>query len=138
MADGVIFKQFEASLRAAGFERFKTALKAVGGDTTYGLRALVKEAEAIMTAAKRLTPVDTGALRASGHVVADKVKARVTLGFGNSAVGYAVIVHENIMASHKTGQAKYLELPLLNAVRGMDARLAASVRADIERVAGKK
>ena len=91
-----------------------------------------------MTAAKALTPVLTGSLRASGQVASPEVRsegARVTMGFGNSAVGYAVHVHENLQAHHPVGQAKFLEQPLNEARNGMDARLAAELRAEIERAA---
>jgi hypothetical protein len=89
--------------------------------------------EEIMTAAKLLTPVDTGALRSSGHVQDsfDGGAYTVTLGFGGVAgagglrrgrsgrrasagdqVGYAVKVHEDLYAHHPEGQAKFLEDPL--------------------------
>ena len=96
-------------------------------------RALYHEGERIMTAAKRLTPVRFGALRNSGQVVAESA-TRVVLAFGNDAVSYAVYVHENLQARHHVGQAKFLERPLLEAARGLDARLAADVRRQIERV----
>ena len=100
--------------------------------------ALYREAERIMTAAKRLTPVLTGALRASGQIATPTETARgasVTLGLGNSAIGYAVHVHENLQARHPVGQAKFLEQPLNEARQGMDARLAEAVRREIARAA---
>ena len=100
--------------------------------------ALYREAERIMTEAKGRTPVDTGALRASGQVQPPEVagsRVSVTLGFGNNSVAYAVYVHENLTARHPVGEAKYLERPLLEAVRGMDARLAADIRGEVERAA---
>ena len=39
-------------------------------------------------------------------------------------VGYALIVHENLTASHNVGRAKYLEIPFNQALRRMDKRLA--------------
>lgn len=73
-------------------------LKAVTG-------SLVEEMEKTMTAAKRLTPVDDGTLRASGHVQKPVIRGSlvtITMGFGGPAgsgphkedVGYAVRVHE--------------------------------------------
>jgi len=100
--------------------------------------ALYREGEAIMTQAKQRTPVLTGALRASGQVRPPDVSGsvvEVTLGFGNSAVGYAIYVHENLMARHPVGEAKYLERPLLEAVRGMEGRLAAAVGRELARAA---
>lgn len=40
---------------------------------------------------------------------------------------YAVPVHEILHVHHPVGQAKYLEVPLMQAVAGMDARLASDV-----------
>lgn len=44
-------------------------------------------------------------------------------------------VHENLQARHPTGQAKFLEQPLNEARRGMDARLAADVKDAVAREA---
>ena len=122
-----------------GAEAFVKTMRALGNNSPrFAAIALYREAERIMTAAKALTPVLTGALRASGQVASPEVHgdgARVTMGFGNSAVGYAIHVHENLQARHPVGQAKFLEQPLNEARSGMDARLAADVRAEIERAA---
>lgn len=113
--------------------------------------ALYRETERIMTAAKRRTPVKWGNLRASGHVLPPETRGGrivVTLGFGGPAgsgtvgdetnwehVGYAIYVHENLTARHTVGEAKYLERPLLEAVRGMETRLAADIGKELERAA---
>jgi hypothetical protein len=63
------------------------------------------------------TPVDTGALRASGHTqlpVIDGSTVTVTMGFGGPAVDYAIYVHENLEAHHPVGHAKFMERVLLN------------------------
>lgn len=104
---------------------------------------LYLEAELIMTKAKKLTPVDTGALRASGFVEPPRVfgnKVEVTLGFGGPAggktadgedvvvnVGYAVFVHENVGANFTVGQAKFLEQPYLERKKGLPMRLKAAL-----------
>ncbi len=83
------------------------------------------QCELTMTAAKKDTPVDTGALRASGHVqppIFDGNTIVIAMGFGGVAgagnlgkatneedVGYAVWVHEDLNAQHKVGKAKFLE-----------------------------
>lgn len=119
----------QAALRALG-ERAKAELAA----------ALYTEGEAIMGHSKPLVPVDTGALRSTGHVQPPKLEARtvrVTLGYGGPAgtdgvsaegagryVGYALKVHEDLAARHRTGQAKYLEQPAREASAGMAERLA--------------
>jgi hypothetical protein len=89
-------------------------------------RALYEEAQIEMTEAKRRTPVDTGALRASGLVNKPEVLDRdikVTLQFGGPSAGYAVYVHENLEAFHKRGQAKFLESTLLESAPYMAARI---------------
>src|SRR3990167_2541856 len=82
-------------------------------------------AEAVMTKAKLLTPVDTGALRSSGHVQ-DQSSAsvvRIVLGFGGPSAGYAVYVHENLHAHHPVGQAKFLETPFNESLADLERAL---------------
>lgn len=89
--------------------------------------ALSVEAEKIMRDSKELVPVDTGALRASGHVKAPEVSAggvEVEMGYGGAASAYALIQHERLDYNHPSGQAKYLEEPTLGAAVGLGARLA--------------
>ena len=88
--------------------------------------ALYQEAEIEMTEAKRRTPVLTGVLRASGHVrppVREGETVSVTLAFGGPAAPYAVYVHENLEAWHKTGQAKFLESVLLESAKHLADRV---------------
>jgi hypothetical protein len=61
--------------------------------------------------AQDLTPVDTGALRASAFTEADRQgkNPSVIVGFEEE---YAIFVHENLEAHHDNGQAKFLEQPL--------------------------
>ncbi len=109
--------------------------------------AMFEEAEKIMTRSKlEFVPVDTGNLRNSGHVVPEVTKRDVTmtLGFGGPAgigntgrsnddeVGYAIVVHEDQEALHKTGEAKYLETPFMQAIPGMAQRIAAKARRRLE------
>lgn len=79
----------------------------------------------IMAASQELVPVDTGNLRASGHVELPRQVAgevQVVLGYGGPAgsgnfggttnpedAGYALRVHEDLQAHHVVGQAKFLE-----------------------------
>lgn len=92
--------------------------------------AIVAEAEAIMADAKEhYVPVDTGALRASGHVVlpvGDELM--VTMAFGGPAASYAPIVHEDPTAHHPVGQWKYLETPALAATHGLADRIKARIQ----------
>lgn len=69
-------------------------------------------ADDVMNEAKRITPVDTGALRASGYTQTMSGPEGVEIGIGFSA-NYALYVHENLEAHHDVGQAKFLETPML-------------------------
>lgn len=96
-------------------------------------RALRQQAEVELTESKRRVPVDTGTLRASGQVVGPEREGRkfyVEITYGGQAEDYAVIVHEDLDAFHKVGQAKYLESVLNESSRFMAERLAGDI--DIE------
>ena len=99
---------------------------------------LFKEGEGIMAMSKEaFVPVDQGPLRASGHVDDPVVKGdevTVTLGYGNSAVEYAVFVHEDLNAFHPTGEAKYLETPFKMAVPGIKRRMAKALIKEAKRI----
>lgn len=104
---------------------------------------LYVSAEEVMTSAKEETPVDTGNLRASGHVAEPVIEAdtvSVTLGFGGPAgagnqggetnsedVGYAQFVHDDLSAHHPVGNAKFLESPLLAAVPQIKENVAGAI-----------
>ena len=95
--------------------------------STAAMGALQGEAEDILTAALHITPVDTGALRNSGRAEVEHIAPRVvaTIGFGGPAIGYALIVHEDLAARHASPtQAKFLEVPLLQAKKGFSRRIA--------------
>ena len=127
------------AVTVTGFAEFTRLLRTLGIKAPIAAGgALYREAERIMTAAKSRTPVDTGALRASGAVSQPDMTTNgvtVEMGFGNTSVNYAVVVHERLDVFHPTGEAKYLEKAVDEARRGMDARLAADVGRDIEREA---
>jgi hypothetical protein len=116
-----------------GLPKLKEALERVGKNSVKIMASeLHKEAEALMTEAKQETPVDTGALRASGHVKVpqtDNDSAVVVCGFGGPAAGYAVIVHENLEANHPTGKAKFLEDPFNRRLRGFAERIGDGMKA---------
>jgi hypothetical protein len=89
------------------------------------VRAMNSVAETWMTEAKQRCPVDTGALRSSGHVTEPDDKGdgvEIRLVFGGPAAPYAYVVHEGwhrvgrgpspntVVHMHfENGQAKYLE-----------------------------
>ena len=90
-------------------------------------RALRQETEIDSTEVKRRTPVDTGELRGSVHVVGPIVERRriyTMIVAGGPAAPYARIVHEDLDAFHKVGQAKYLESVILESRPHMAARVA--------------
>jgi hypothetical protein len=115
-----------------GQEAISRVLKRYRQDAADALAgALYMEAEKIMTAAKELTPVDTGTLRDSGTVLLPRSEGPVIvqeLGFGGPAAPYAVYVHENLQANHPVGQAKFLEVPFTEAQSGMEDRIATKMK----------
>ena len=122
-----------ATARLNGAETMQRALRKLGKEAPTVLgQALYAEASQIMAQSKLIVPVDTGALRSSGHVRLPEVvgsKVVVTLGYGGAAATYAVIVHEKVGARHKSPtRAKYLEEPFRAATQGMLGRLAGWVR----------
>jgi hypothetical protein len=106
------------------FEKYgDLAVRALAGE-------MYLEAEATMTEAKQETPVDTGALRASGTVLLPEItgdEVLVQMGFGGAAVDYAIYVHEDLEKNHPVGKAKFLEDPLNRRVAGMTDRIAAGM-----------
>lgn len=109
-------------------------------------KSMYQEMEGIITQAKELTPVDTGALRSSGFVrLPERAGSTVNVvaGFGGPAgsgnvgetnrkdVGYAVRVHEDTVVFHPVGMAKYLEIPYKKALAGMVERIRNDVAKDV-------
>ena len=95
--------------------------------------SLYRFAEGVMAESKPEVPVQTGTLRASGHVeppVLTSRGAEVELGYGGPAEAYALQVHEDLQAHHaEPTKAKYLEDPL----KRRSADLLPTVGADVER-----
>lgn len=118
-------------LRMVGGNEMASALRNLVARTPKVLAAAIHaEGEIEMTEAKRRTPVDTGALRASGFVedvVVSPTTTRVQLGFGGPSAPYAVYVHEDLEALHPVGQAKFLESTLLESAPHMADRIARRV-----------
>ena len=99
--------------------------------------ALFREAHVEMTESKKRVPVDTTALKSTGIVEKPQFNGNnisVRLGYGGVAkvvtrkgdtfVGYAYIVHEDLEALHKVGQAKYLSSVIDESRPYMLARIA--------------
>ena len=123
---------FKITARLTGVRALQKELKRQGRKAQKALaRALLAEGEQIMAKSKRLVPVDTGALRASGHVQLPVIRGKnvkVTLGYGGAAVPYAVFVHEKQARHNAPTQNKYLEQPFNEAIPGMANRLAKRMR----------
>ena len=119
-------------LEIKGLDEVRDRLESLGLTIQAKIGAALRaEGELVMTEAKRRTPVDTGALRASGLVTGPKksgTETAVRLSFGNNAVQYAIPVHERLGISHKVGRAKYLESAFNEAFAGMAARIADRIK----------
>ena len=112
-----------------------------------GAIALYREAQTLRTASLRLVPVDLGALRSSATVseaIVSDTSVYVEVGYGGPAAPYALAVHEippppaksprGRSARHRPPtQWKYLEKPAREQEHGMGDRLAATMRAELER-----
>lgn len=102
-------------------------------------QTLYREAEAVMAESKRIVPVETGALRASGQVQPPEVegtRVSVRMGYGNAAVPYAVYVHERLDLKHKPPtQAKFLEIPARAKAIELGLVLADKVASALRRLA---
>ena len=129
-------------LHITGLDELQSRLKKSSKSAARELaRGLDIEAERIMTAAKRITPVDQGTLRSSGHVKKPVIKPRsasVELGFGGAASDYAEAVHEfpskfsprswkgktSLNWNAAGTGAKFLEKPVKAAKKGFGRRVA--------------
>lgn len=113
-------------------------------------RALRIEAELIKTDSQQnYVPVDLGTLRSSAQVSDAEIRGRdveVSISYGGAASDYAAAVHEHVSEhsppswqgtdvqfSPQGRGPKYLERPLMAAVRGMDGRIAARISKELER-----
>lgn len=91
--------------------------------------SIYQDGERIMATSNDLCPVETGALRASGHVTADEAAGLVTLEYGGPAAPYAFIQHEDLEYRHPVGQAKFLEQPFIEAAPEVHQHASDAVRA---------
>jgi len=95
-------------------------------------QALYREGALAFAASQREVPVDTGILKNSGILTRPFLDGKdlvVEISYGGSASDYALIVHEDLEATHNEGtKAKYLEDPVKRQVVGMADRLLLQVR----------
>lgn len=116
------------NLKVKGLNEVRARLRAIAKKSPSVVgRALFDEAEIEATEAKKRTPVDTGALRASIHVTPPTTTGRlvrVEIVAGGPAVPYALIVHEDEEAFHKVGGPFYISSVLKESERHMLQRIA--------------
>lgn len=116
-------------------QKIEVALKGVLSSL---IAPMVQEAETIIGRAKEIVPLDLGPLRASADEVGINVEETdssitVSFGFGGQASHYSIIQHENPDFRHAPGRTwKYLENPTLEAIEGMEQRLADGAGGGIE------
>lgn len=100
--------------------------------------ALYIEGQLMATEAKKRTPVDTGALRGTIHVVGPNKEQNhiyVLIVAGGPSAPYAIYVHEDTSANHSSppfggGQAKFIESVIDESRPSLLSRVAA--RANVE------
>lgn len=114
-----------ASMPATIGQGFKTALR--------------EFAEDVLARSQALVPVNTGRLKSTGQVNGPELKngsLEVHIGYGDRRTAfYAAIVHERLDVRHPRGSAKYLEIPLNENLKQLDAALARVVETALGKVA---
>ena len=128
-------------IEIVGKDKVVARLKRFGNNAPANVAtALYQEAQALIAEAKQITPVDTGALRASGMIQMPTLQGKqveVRCGFGGPAAPYAVYVHENLEAHHQPPtQAKFLEVPAKRRAKGMQQRVADSISRMVNNASG--
>lgn len=104
-------------------------------------QAMFEEATIVLNESKKIVPVATGNLRASGRVerpITGNGKASVEITYGGAAAPYALIVHEvppntggrwGTGLKHAEGKSyKYLEIPVM----AHKSKFVKNVRARVE------
>jgi len=104
------------------------------GQAMYGF------ATKVLNESKKIVPLDTGNLRASGIVSNQRIDGdvvEVEISYGGPAAQYAGIIHEDMTLDHspskltavtkrpRRGQAKYLEIPVMAAAPTFARSIAA-------------
>lgn len=115
----------------SGMNDLQRALKEASPLSIKGLAAggLVHQ-EKVISKAKNRTPVESGTLRNSGDVLPAEIspnKVVIEAGFGGQASSYAIVVHEKMGVSHKSGQSKFLESAAVESDKAAGPLLAKAV-----------
>ena len=116
----------KGGIELKGMKKLIEITERVDGGERILAQAMFAEATTILNESKKIVPVDTGNLRASGRVerpVTGKGRAEVEITYGGAAAPYALIVHEvppntggrwGTGLTHAAGKTyKYLEIPVM-------------------------
>lgn len=128
-----------ASIEITGMAKLERLLAQGGDKAIKGLaKGLYAEANIAFNESQILVPVDTSALKGSGHVSLPQITSdavEITIAYGGPATSYALFVHERIFAPsgkkvfHKPPtRAKFLETPAKRRTKGMATRLGVYIR----------
>jgi hypothetical protein len=113
-------------VQLVGMDEVIDMTKRIDGGEAVLAQAMYAEATVILNESKRIVPVETGNLRASGRVERPKTsngEASVEITYGGAAAPYALYVHEippnsggrwGTGLTHAAGKSyKYLEMPVM-------------------------
>ena len=116
----------KSGIELKGMKKLIEITERVDGGEQILAQAMFAEATTILNESKKIVPVATGNLRASGRVerpVTGKGRASVEITYGGAAAPYALIVHEvppnsggrwGTGLTHAAGKSyKYLEIPVM-------------------------
>jgi hypothetical protein len=116
----------KGGIELKGMKKLIEVTERVDGGEQILAQAMYSEATTILNESKKIVPVATGNLRASGRVerpVTGKGRASVEITYGGAAAPYALIVHEvppntggrwGTGLTHAAGKSyKYLEMPVM-------------------------
>lgn len=116
----------KGGIELKGMKKLIQVTERVDGGEQILAQAMFAEATTILNESKKIVPVATGNLRASGRVerpITGKGRAEVSITYGGAAAPYALIVHEvppnsggrwGTGMNHAAGKSfKYLEIPVM-------------------------
>lgn len=117
----------------SSFEKFKQALShALENMPKQSEAYVIQEAEEVMDDSRRnYVPVDFGSLKESGEVRLERNDDGVIVKLIYDEP-YALVVHEDLEARHRAGQAKYLEVPFFKKTKDLEERLAEHLAEEAE------
>jgi hypothetical protein len=132
--------EMKAGVELRGLDKLIKQMERMEGGERMLAQAMHAEATVVLNESKKIVPVATGNLRASGRVerpVTGNGRASVAITYGGAAAPYALFVHEippnsggrwGTGMTHAAGKSyKYLEIPVMahkkKFVDGVRARI---------------